>query len=111
MSDPPDTDSKRPARPGGTHEGDTAEEPSPSEIGEPGTPGAGLTPAEPHAADAEIAHHDAATHTEAHAEISDDDHGHAEAALGPIDWQSWTYALVAAVPGLMVVVAFWIAVA
>ena len=79
----------------GTPEGYTAEKPSAHELGEPGTPGAGMTPEVPHAADA--------------AYFSDDDHGHAEAALGPIDWSKWVYALVGGASGLIVVILFWIA--
>ena len=37
----------------GTPEGHTPEEPSTAELGKLGTPGAGLTPEVPHAADAE----------------------------------------------------------
>jgi hypothetical protein len=53
----------------------------------------------------------AATHMDAHAQLSDDDHGHAEDALGPIDWQAWAYALIGVAAGVLVVVAFWVAVA
>ena len=53
-------------------------------------------------------HMRADTHMEAHADVSGDDHGHAESALGPIDWQAWSYALIAAAAGLLVVVAFWV---
>ncbi len=67
------------------------------------------TPAEPDSA-AEVAHHDAATHLDAHTSISDDDHGHAEAALGPIDWGAWAYALVGAAAALVVVALFWVAI-
>ncbi len=104
----------------GTPEGYTAEKPAVTELGEPGTPGAGLTPDVPHAADAEdvehgeaaadsIAHHDAATHMDAHTSLSDDDHGHAETTLGRIDWGAWTYALVGAATGLIVIAVFWFA--
>jgi hypothetical protein len=61
------------------------------------TPGAAGTP-----------DHDDATHMDAHASISDDDHGHGE-SLGPIDWAAWGYALVGVVAGLVVVFGFWIA--
>jgi hypothetical protein len=47
---------------------------------------------------------------EAHVVVSDDDHGHAESALGPLDWQAWSYALIAAAAGVLVVVAFWVGV-
>lgn len=50
----------------------------------------------------EIAHHDDATHMDAHTTISDDDHGHAEPQLGPIDWRAWGYAVVGAAAGLLV---------
>ena len=56
----------------------------------------------------EIAHHDPATHMDAHASISDDDHGHAEPRLGPIDWLSWLYAVVGFAAGLLVVGVFWL---
>ena len=100
--------------------GHTPEKPADNELGEPGTPGAGMTPDVPHAADAEdvehghppadpVAHHAADSHMDAHTTLSDDDHGHAEATLGPIDWSAWTYALVGGAAGLIVVVLFWIA--
>ncbi len=53
--------------------------------------------------------HDAATHMDAHATLSDDDHGHAEQTLGPIDWAAWGYALIGAAAALMVLAAFSIA--
>ena len=89
----------------GTPEGYTPEKPAPSEIGKPGTPGA-VEDDSAAAAD----HHDAATHMDAHTTLSDDDHGHAEPALGPIDWGAWAYALVGAGAGLVVVAFFWFAV-
>jgi hypothetical protein len=100
-------------------EGHTPEKPAVSEIGEPGTPGAGRTLAEPHAADAElveageapadpVAHH-GVTHMDAHTTISDDDHGHAEEALGPIDWGAWGLAVLGALSGVVVLAGFWIA--
>ena len=46
---------------------------------------------------------------DAHTVISDDDHGHAEDTLGPIDWGAWLYAIVGAIVGLVVVAGFWIA--
>lgn len=89
----------------GTPEGYTSEKPAPSEAGKPGTPGA---------VDGESAagvdHHDPATHMDAHTTLSDDDHGHAEAALGPIDWGAWGYALIGAAAGLVVVALFWLAI-
>lgn len=60
-------------------------------------------------AEAAVAEHDPATHMDSHATISDDDHGHAEATLGPIDWTAWAYGLVGAAAGLIVLVAFWVA--
>ena len=63
---------------------------------------------EPGAMQDPLAHAD--THVEAHAVVSDDDHGHAESALGPLDWQAWSYALLAAAAGVLVVVAFWVGV-
>jgi hypothetical protein len=108
MSDEPKSDI-----PAGTPEGYTKEEPAASELGEPGTPGAGTTAAAPHAADVEdgeVAHHDAATHMDAHTVLSDDDHGHAEATLGPIDWSAWGYSVVGALAGIVVLYFFWVAV-
>jgi hypothetical protein len=52
--------------------------------------------------------HDSATHMDAHTTISDDDHGHAEPRLGPIDWAAWGYAAAGAAFGLLVVALFWI---
>lgn len=69
------------------------------------TPG---LPEDDHAAS--VAHHDSATHMDAHTTISDDDHGHAEEALGPIDWGAWAVALVSGAAGLLVAVLFWVAV-
>ena len=57
-----------------------------------------------------IAEHDAATHMDAHATLSDDDHGHAEAVLGPIDWPAWTYALLGVAAGALVIASFWLAI-
>jgi hypothetical protein len=54
--------------------------------------------------------HDANIHMDAHATLSDDDHGHAEARLGPIDWAMWSYALVGIAAGALVVLLFWVAV-
>ncbi len=59
---------------------------------------------------ASVAHHDPATHMDAHTTISDDDHGHAEEALGPIDWGAWAVALVSGAAGLLVAALFWVAV-
>lgn len=90
----------------GTPEGHTEEKPAPSEIGEPGTPGAGAD----HDSVASVAHHDTTTHMDAHTALSDDDHGHAEPELGPIDWAAWAYALVGAAAAIVVVALFWVAV-
>ena len=51
-----------------------------------------------------VAHHAADSHMDAHTAVSDDDHGHAEPHLGPIDWRGWAYAAIGAVGGLVVVV-------
>jgi len=59
----------------------------------------------------EIADHDDATHVDSHAVLSDDDHGHTEQALGPVDWAAWGYALVGVLAGLVVVAAFAVALA
>ena len=120
-------------RPTNTPEGHTPEDPAPSELGKLGTPGAGMTPAVPHPADAEsveagreafdpggraaavhpdAAHpdaaHAAAEHSEAHA-TTDDDHGHAEPRVGPVDWTAWGYAAVGIAAGLLVVALFYVA--
>lgn len=55
------------------------------------------------------AEHDAATHTDAHATLSDDDHGHTHSALGPIDWPAWGLAIVGALAGALVLAGFWLA--
>lgn len=75
--------------------------------GTPGTPPAGAD----HEPAASVAHHDTTTHMDAHTAISDDDHGHAEPQLGPIDWAAWAYALVGAAAALVVVALFWVAIA
>jgi hypothetical protein len=101
-----------------TPEGHTAEAPAVTELGQPGTPGAGMSADVPHAADADMvehgerpadAHHDPDTHMDVHTALSDDDHGHAVALLGPIDWGRWAYALVGGLAGAVVVFAFWLA--
>jgi len=62
---------------------------------------------EAHAADDAVAHHDPATHMDAHTEVSDDDHGHAQPRLGPIDWRAWGYAVAGVVVALLVVAVMW----
>lgn len=93
-----------------TPEGHTKEEPAASELGQPGTPGAGMSAAVPHSADAEdeVAHHATDSHMDTHTALSDDDHGHSVMALGPVDWGKWAYALVGGLFGLIVVAAFWV---
>jgi hypothetical protein len=59
---------------------------------------------------ATVAHHDSATHMDAHTTASDDDHGHGEDALGPIDWGAWSVALLGGAAALVVVALFWVAV-
>jgi len=136
-----------------TPEGYTKEEPAVTEIGERGTPGAGMTPDAPHAADADliehgdepadpvpvagshvagspvadasvagssvaadpnaaqsVAHHDAVTHMDTHTTLSDDDHGHAESVLGPIDWGAWSYAIAGAIAAVIVLAFFFVAI-
>jgi hypothetical protein len=108
-----------------TPEGYTKEEPAATELGEPGTPGAGMTPDAPHAADADlaehdratadpvatdaVAHHDTITHMDAHTTLSDDDHGHAEEALGPVDWGTWGYAIVGGAAAVIILAMFFFA--
>ena len=91
-----------PERPQVTPEGHTPEEPAPSELGKVGTPGAGMTPATPHAADA----HDVDKHVDAHADSGD---AHGEPRLGPVDWPAWGYAVVGAVIGLLIAGMFYVA--
>jgi hypothetical protein len=45
-----------------------------------------------------------------HTTLSDDDHGHAEATLGPVDWAVWSYALIGVASALLVVALFWMAI-
>jgi hypothetical protein len=59
---------------------------------------------------ASVAHHDAGTHMDAHTVLSDDDHGHAEAVLGPVDWAVWSYALIGVASALIVVALFLVAI-
>jgi len=95
MTERPETAAPLPER--STAEGHTPEKPHPSEVGKPGAPG----PPD----------HAAGGHMDAHATISEDDHSHAEARLGPVDWAAWGYAALGVVAGLVVVLAFWVAVA
>jgi hypothetical protein len=111
-----------PQRPRTTPEGHTPEEPAPAELGKRGTPGAGMTPDVPHATDARVVEEEATTgdhapavgtdaHADAHQpETHDDEHGHAEPRLGPIDWPAWGYAVLGVLAGLLVVGLFWVAV-
>jgi len=63
-----------------------------------------------HASDHDaVAEHDPVTHMDAHTAISDDDHGHAEGSLGPIDWGAWGVAILGGASGVMVLAGFWIA--
>jgi len=57
---------------------------------------------EPNETDA-VSHHDPVTHMDTHTVISDDDHGHTEPRLGPIDWPAWGYAIAGVVVALVVV--------
>ena len=57
-----------------------------------------------------IAQHDAQTHVNAHTALSDDDHGHGEAALGPIDWAAWAYGLLGVAAGALVLIGMWVAI-
>ena len=49
------------------------------------------------------------SHMDAHTVPSDDDHGHAEEALGPIDWRAWGFTILGALSGVVVLAAFAIA--
>ena len=55
-------------------------------------------------------YHEAPTHMDAHTALSDDDHGHGDEALGPIDWGAWSVALLGGAAALVVVALFWVAV-
>lgn len=125
-----------PERPRTTPEGHTPEEPRPTELGKPGTPGAGMTPEVPHAADAQTveegevpavgepigeAHATAAEAPAAtppadalaideHADAIDDEHAHAEPRLGPVDWGSWAFAALGVVIALVIVGLFYVAI-
>jgi hypothetical protein len=72
-------------------------------------PGDAVAPPADAVAAQAVAHHDAATHMDAHTSLSDDDHGHAEAALGPIDWGVWGYAIVGGIAAVIVLAFFWLA--
>jgi len=61
-----------------------------------------------HGAETQALDH-APTHQDAHALLSDDDHGHAEAQLGPIDWRAWGYAVLGVAAGLLIVAFFLLA--
>lgn len=52
----------------------------------------------------------AATHMDAHAVLSDDDHGHAETPLGPIDWAAWGAGAIGVIAGAIVVLFFALAI-
>jgi hypothetical protein len=56
-----------------------------------------------------VAEHDPVSHMDGHTALSDDDHGHAEMALGPIDWGAWGLALLGAASGAVVLLALWFA--
>ena len=56
-----------------------------------------------------IAEHDPVTHMDGHTAISDDDHGHGEEALGPIDWRAWGLAILGAAAGVLVLACFAVA--
>ena len=123
--DKPEMDELRSEPGAATPEGYTKEEPAATEIGELGTPGAGMTPDAPHAADSDlvehgdapadpvtahaVGHHDAVVDMDEHASVNDDDHGHTAEALGPIDWGRWAYALVGGLAGLIVLAFFFLA--
>ncbi|MEP7157875.1 MAG: hypothetical protein ABI797_00470 [Chloroflexota bacterium] len=56
-----------------------------------------------------VAEHATDSHMDAHTTLSDDDHGHAEEALGPIDWRAWGLAVLGALSGVVVLAGFWVA--
>ena len=53
-----------------------------------------------------VAEHDPVTHMDALTTLSNDDHGHAEGSLGPIDWGAWGLAMVGAAAGVLVLACF-----
>jgi hypothetical protein len=53
-----------------------------------------------------VAEHDPVTHMDAHTAISDDDHGHGDEPLGPIDWGAWAIAVAGGAAGLLVLACF-----
>jgi hypothetical protein len=57
----------------------------------------------------EVAEHATDSHMDAHTTLSDDDHGHAEEALGPIDWRAWGLAVLGGLSGVVVLAGFAIA--
>ena len=70
----------------------------------PGVPGW------PSSSAAGVAHHDTPTRVDAHTALSDDDHGHAEPVLGPVDWAAWSYTLIGVASAVIVVALFAIAI-
>ena len=58
---------------------------------------------------ATVKRRDSSTQMDAHTTLSDDDHGHGDEALGPIDWGAWAVAVVSGAAALLVVLLFWIA--
>ncbi len=54
----------------------------------------------------EVAHHDDATHMDEHTTIRDDDHGHTEVALGPIDYGKWAFAIAGGAAALVMLAFF-----
>jgi hypothetical protein len=104
-----------PELPRTTPEGHTPEQPRPSELGKPGSPGAGMTTEVPHAADARAVeaggeHAEGEPLGDAHAALGDDDHAHAEPKLGPIDWPAWASAAAGVAVALAVVALFYVAI-
>lgn len=55
------------------------------------------------------ADHDEHAHADTQDTHADDDHGHAEARLGPIDWGAWAYAVIGGAAGAIVLGVFWLA--
>jgi len=53
-----------------------------------------------------VAEHATDSHMDAHTTLSDDDHGHAEEALGPIDWRAWGFAVLGGLSGVVVLAGF-----
>ena len=113
MTDEPRDDHPAAAQPPPDQpEGYTPEAPHAAELGELGSPGAGMTAEVPHPADVDLVEHGEqpadpqhAVNHESAAHVVE----HAEPRLGPIDWGAWAYALIGVGAGAVIVLLFWLA--